>query len=47
MYKHFRTMNGKRMKVKMTEEEVSRFYVYAISLVLGGLMFAFFIWGAI
>ena len=47
MYKRFRTINGKRMKVRMTDEEVVTLIGFRIALLICGLFLAALIWGAI
>lgn len=47
MYKRFRTAEGKRMKVRMAEEDVKERIGLLISIGLSGLMIAFLLWGAL
>lgn len=47
MYKRFRTAEGKRMKVRMTREEVKERIGFLISMSFGGLLIALLLWGAV
>ena len=46
MYKRFRTVSGKRIKVRMTTEEVEKKVLLDISMIAGAMMIAVFLWGA-
>ena len=47
MYKRFRTVSGKRMKVKMTEEEYAAHLGLMIAQVICGLLMGVILWLAI
>lgn len=47
MYKRFRTAEGKRMKVRMTREEIVVLLGFKLSIALCGLFLAVLLWGAI
>lgn len=46
MVKRFKTAEGKRMKVRMTPEEVKYRIAYGLLVVAGGLLIAVLVWGA-
>lgn len=47
MVKRFKTAEGKRMKVKISLDELSQLRIYRLCLLGGGLMIALLLWGAI
>lgn len=47
MYKRFKTASGKRMKVKMTAEEIANRFFLNVSLMIGGAFIGFLLWGTI
>ena len=46
MYKRFRTAEGKRMKVRMTDEEVLKRWFMNLAMTVCGLFIGFLVWGA-
>ena len=47
MYKRFRTVSGKRVKIKMTAEEAWSQMAFNVLVAAGGLFLGFLVWGAI
>ena len=47
MVKRFKTAEGKRMTVRMTDEEVLNRIAFGFLMVAGGLLIAVLVWGAI
>ena len=46
MYKRFKTASGKRVKVRMTDEEVVQRYLLNFAMTVCGLFIGGLVWGA-